>query len=592
MFASVLIANRGEIACRIMRTARAMGMRSIAVYSAADRYAPHVRMADHAIAIGGPLAEESYLNAKAIIAAAQESGAQCIHPGYGFLAENAAFAEACTMAGISFVGPPVTAIRAMGRKDEAKALMVEAGVPVLPGYSGDMSDAAAVRAAAREIGFPVMIKAVAGGGGTGMRRVDAPEALEEAMAAACREAGAAFGDSRVILEKCLERPRHVEVQIFADGHGNCLHMFERDCSLQRRHQKVIEEAPAPGMEPGLRERMAEAAVAAASAVGYVGAGTVEFLTAGGMLSDDCPFYFLEMNTRLQVEHPVTEQVTGLDLVELQFRVAAGEPLGVSQQDIRLRGHAIEARIYAEDPERDFLPSSGRLHAVRWPRGDGIRIESGIEEGSVVSPYYDPMLAKLVATGRDRGEALARLRGALEATRIAGPHTNLDFLHALLGNEDVAAGRVDTGLIAREMPAHADGWPDGAAICAGVAALLRERRREAAAQAGPPSPWDVADGFSLAPAGEVPMKVLIDGRQEQRVSASWRGDGPHVTMAGDDGAGAGAGGAPVDEVIVVDDTAFVFSGLRQCEISFAGGEAALEAGAAGDGVIRAPMHGRI
>src|SRR6476646_6833312 len=394
MFSSVLIANRGEIACRIMRTAKRMRLRTIAVYSEADAGALHVRMADEAHPIGPAPAAQSYLAIDKLIAAAKTSRAQCIHPGYGFLAENADFAQACRDAGLVCVGPPPAAIRAMGLKDRAKALMEKAGVPVVPGYHGEMQEPKFLKQKAYEIGYPVLIKAVAGGGGKGMRKVERHADFDEALAAAQREAQSAFGEARVLIEKYVSAPRHIEMQIFADRHGNIIHLNERDCSLQRRHQKVIEEAPAPGMSEALRAQMGAAAVAAAQAVAYEGAGTVEFIADGqGGLKPD-GFWFMEMNTRLQVEHPVTEAVTGLDLVEWQFRVAAGRPLPLRQEQIRLNGHAVEARIYAEDPARGFLPSTGTLLALQFP--GGVRVDTGVKTGSQITPYYDPMVAKMIA----------------------------------------------------------------------------------------------------------------------------------------------------------------------------------------------------
>src|SRR5450756_716847 len=387
MFKSVLIANRGEIACRIARTAKRLGLRTIAVYSEADSAALHVRLADEAHPIGPAPAADSYLRIDALIAAAKQVHAQCIHPGYGFLAENAAFAQACVNAGIAFVGPPPEAIRAMGLKDRAKTLMEKAGVPVVPGYHGEMQEPKFLQRKAYEIGYPVLIKAVAGGGGKGMRRVERHADFDAALAAAMREAKAAFGDERVLIEKYVSHPRHIELQVFADHHGNAIHLNERDCSLQRRHQKVIEEAPAPGMSAQLRAAMGAAAVAAAKAAGYEGAGTVEFIADGtGGLKQD-RFWFMEMNTRLQVEHPVTEAVTGLDLVEWQFRIAAGEKLPLKQEQVKLDGHAVEARLYAEDPERGFLPSTGRLIALKFPQGEGLRVDTGVEEGSEVCLLY-------------------------------------------------------------------------------------------------------------------------------------------------------------------------------------------------------------
>src|ERR1044071_2290112 len=429
MFNSVLIANRGEIAVRIARTARRLGLRVIAVYSEADAAALHVRVADEAYLIGPPAAHESYLVIDKLIAVARRSGAQCIHPGYGFLSENAQFAEACAAAGIVFVGPPPSAIRAMGLKDQAKALMEKAGVRVVPGYHGELQDPKFLKEKAYQIGYPVLIKAVAGGGGKGMRRVDKHAEFDGALEGAAREAQSAFGDARVLIEKYVTAPRHIEMQVFADAHGNVIHLNERDCSLQRRHQKVLEEAPAPGMTDEVRAAMGRAATEAARAVGYEGAGTVEFIADGAQGLRPNGFWFMEMNTRLQVEHPVTEAITGLDLVELQFRVAAGETLPLAQSDVRIDGHAAEARLYAEDPERNFLPSTGKLATLEFPAGEGVRIDTGVEAGSVVSPYYDPMIAKVIAHGRDRGEALQRLADALGDTVVIGPHANAAFLNA-------------------------------------------------------------------------------------------------------------------------------------------------------------------
>jgi 3-methylcrotonyl-CoA carboxylase alpha subunit len=404
MLDSVLIANRGEIACRIIRTAKRLGMRTIAVHSDADARALFVAMADEAHPIGPAAARESYLDIGKIIAAAKASGAACIHPGYGFLSERAEFAEACAANGIVFVGPPASAIRAMGLKDAAKALVAKAGVPVVPGYHGVHQEPEFLRGEAGRIGYPVLIKAVAGGGGKGMRRVESAAEFEAALASAQREGLSAFGDPRVLVEKYVLSPRHVEIQVFADRHGNVVHLFERDCSLQRRHQKVIEEAPAPGITPEMRAVMGKAAVEAARAVGYAGAGTVEFIADGreGLLPDR--FWFMEMNTRLQVEHPVTEAITGLDLVELQFRVAAGETLPFGQDDLAIDGHAVEARLYAEDPEKGFLPSTGKLWALQFPAGEGVRIDTGVAEGDAVTPFYDPMIAKVIAHGASRDEA--------------------------------------------------------------------------------------------------------------------------------------------------------------------------------------------
>ena len=448
MLGSVLIANRGEIACRVARTAKRLGLRTIAVYSEADRGALHVRMCDEAHAIGPAPAAESYLVGARVIEVARKAGAECIHPGYGFLSENAEFAEACAAAGVVFVGPPPAAIRAMGLKDRAKALMEKAGVPVVPGYHGERQEPSFLREKAYEIGYPVLIKAVAGGGGKGMRRVDKHAEFEAALESAQREAKASFGDARVLVEKYVGAPRHIEIQVFADGHGNAIHLNERDCSLQRRHQKVIEEAPAPGMAPEVRAAMGEAAVKAAKAVGYVGAGTVEFIADSATGLRPGGYWFMEMNTRLQVEHPVTEAVTGLDLVEWQLRIASGEKLPLSQAQVPLNGHAVEARIYAEDPERGFLPSTGALVALKFP--EGVRVDTGVEQGSAISPYYDPMIAKMIAHAPTREVALDRLAQALGRTVAAGPRTNLGFLADLCRAEPFRKGAFDTGFIDRNL----------------------------------------------------------------------------------------------------------------------------------------------
>ncbi len=486
MFSSVLIANRGEIACRIARTARRLGMRTIAVYSQADAGALHVRVCDEAHEIGAPPAAESYLRIDKLIAVAKAARAQCVHPGYGFLSENAAFAQACLDAGIAFVGPPPAAIAAMGLKDRAKALMEKAGVPVVPGFHGEKQEPKFLKEKAYETGYPVLIKAVAGGGGKGMRRVDRHADFEEALAAAQREANSAFGDGRVLIEKYVASPRHIEMQIFADRHGNAIHLNERDCSLQRRHQKVIEEAPAPGMSAELRAVMGKAAVAAAKAAAYEGAGTVEFIADGSAGLKASAFWFMEMNTRLQVEHPVTEAITGLDLVEWQFRIAAGEKLPLTQGQVPLQGHAVEARLYAEDPERGFLPSTGTLLALALPAGEGLRVDAGVEKGSDITPYYDPLIAKVIAQGADRAEALDRLGAALERTIVAGPRSNAGFLAALCRAAEFRSGKFDTGFIDRNLAAlGATPQPlDKAAAALGAQKLLeRERIRIAAADGG-------------------------------------------------------------------------------------------------------------
>ncbi|SEM08332.1 3-methylcrotonoyl-CoA carboxylase, alpha subunit [Roseovarius tolerans] len=447
MFERILIANRGEIACRVMRTARSLGVEVVAVYSDADRGAAHVAMADVAVHIGGSAPAESYLKGEAIIAAALETGAEAIHPGYGFLSENPDFVEAVEAAGLVFIGPSAAAIRAMGLKDAAKALMEEAGVPVVPGYHGSNQDPEQLSGAADTIGYPVLIKAVAGGGGKGMRLVERPQDFADALESARGEARTAFGNADVLIEKFVEKPRHIEVQVFGDG-TRAVHLFERDCSLQRRHQKVIEEAPAPGMTEAMRAAMGQAAVRAAEAIGYSGAGTVEFIVDGsdGLRADR--FWFMEMNTRLQVEHPVTEAITGVDLVEWQLRVAAGEALPARQEDLTISGHAFEARLYAEDVPKGFLPATGRLSHLAFP--EGCRADSGVRAGDEISPFYDPMIAKVITHGPTRAVALRRLARALERCEVAGTVTNLGFLGALARHEGFARGDVDTGLIARDI----------------------------------------------------------------------------------------------------------------------------------------------
>jgi 3-methylcrotonyl-CoA carboxylase alpha subunit len=493
MFKKILIANRGEIACRVIRTARRMGIATVAVCSEADADALHVAIADEARLIGPSPPRQSYLNIEAVIAAVRDSGAEAVHPGYGFLSENAEFAEACAAAGIVFIGPSPEAIRAMGSKAAAKALMEAHGVPVVPGYHGADQDPSNLLAEAERIGFPVMIKASSGGGGRGMRVVmnaaDFPRALDGAR----REAKGAFGDDTVLLENYLERPRHIEVQVFGDNHGNIVHLFERDCSIQRRHQKIVEEAPAPGLTHEQRLYIGETAVAAARAVGYVGAGTVEFIAE----ENGERFYFMEMNTRLQVEHPVTEAVTGLDLVEWQFRVAAGERLPLRQDEIALSGHAIEIRLYAENPARGFLPATGTLHQLHWPRGEAIRVDTGVRPGDTVTAFYDPMIAKIIACGDDRAAARARLARALADTAVLGVATNLGFLARIVADADFAAGTVDTGFIERRreaLLASADSVPTLALAAAALdRLLLRENSARTAATA---DPWSRRDGWRL------------------------------------------------------------------------------------------------
>ena len=495
MLDSVLIANRGEIACRVIRTARRLGLRTIAVYSDADRGALHTQLADEAVHVGPAAARDSYLDVARILQAARDTGARSIHPGYGFLSENASFARACREAGIVFIGPPADAIERMGSKSEARQLMAAAGVPVLPGYDGEDQTDGVLEAEARRLGFPLLVKPTAGGGGKGMRVVRGAADLGEALAGARREALKAFGDPRLLLERFVDKGRHVEIQVFADTHGDAVHLFERDCSLQRRHQKVIEEAPAPGLDPPTREAMGAAAVAAAKAVGYVGAGTVEFLYDGR------EFHFLEMNTRLQVEHPVTEMISGLDLVEWQLRVADGERLPLRQTQVMQRGHAVEARLYAEDPERGFLPSTGRIERLRFPdRVEHVRVDTGVREGDEVSIHYDPMIAKVIAWGTDRLEAIDRLRTALEATDVDGLRTNTRFLWEILGNEAVRSGDVSTRLLESGLPASGATDADVHAAWLIAAAVGSQFASRPGRSTGNATPWGQRVGFRLnAPA---------------------------------------------------------------------------------------------
>ncbi|UOM34746.1 acetyl/propionyl/methylcrotonyl-CoA carboxylase subunit alpha [Acuticoccus sp. I52.16.1] len=538
----LLIANRGEIACRVIRTARRMGIATVSVFSEADRDALHVAMADEAVPIGPPPVAQSYLKGERIIAAARSTGADAIHPGYGFLSENPDFVDAVAAAGLTFVGPPASAIRAMGLKDAAKALMEKAGVAVVPGYHGAAQDAATLAAEAERIGYPVLIKARAGGGGKGMRRVERAADFAAALEGAQREGQSSFGDPHCLIEKYIEKPRHIEIQVFGDAHGHAVHLNERDCSLQRRHQKVIEEAPAPGMPAEMRAAMGEAAVKAAKAIGYVGAGTIEFIVdaSEGLRPDR--FWFMEMNTRLQVEHPVTELITGLDLVELQLRVAGGEPLPFDQAGVRLDGHAFEARIYAEDASRDFLPATGTLTTLRLPQGEGVRVDTGVVEGDRITPHYDPMIAKLIVWGPDRASALARLSRALGQTRVAGSVTNVAFLARLAAHPGFAAGDVDTGLIGRDQAALT-ATPAAPAEAIAVAALAQLGRLAPRPESGPFTAlggfrsWGEArqaarfegaegrvdiivtdrdDGFVVTtPAATVPVAV-IDGRDPDRL----------------------------------------------------------------------------
>ena len=534
MFEKILIANRGEIACRVMTTARRLGVRTVAVYSDADARARHVMLADEAVHVGPGTARESYLQWQRIIDAARATGAAAIHPGYGFLSENEDFAQACADAGLVFIGPPPAAIAAMGSKSAAKALMERAGVPLVPGYHGADNDPALLAREAERIGYPVLIKASAGGGGKGMRRVERAADFAAALASCQREAKASFGDDHVLVERYVTRPRHIEIQVFGDTYGNVIHLGERDCSVQRRHQKVLEESPAPGLSAARRAEMGAAAVAAARAVGYVGAGTVEFV-AEELDDGDIRAYFMEMNTRLQVEHPVTEAVTGLDLVEWQLRVAAGEPLPLAQEQVVLRGHAIEARICAENPDAGFLPATGTLQVARWPAHAAFardelrpRVDSGFGEGDAISPHYDSMIAKLIVWGEDRGQALARLDAALGRTHIVGLHTNVAFLRRVVASRSFATADLDTGLIERERaalfeaPGLAPKWA-AAGVAAGVMAA------EAALEDA--DPWSRRDAWRLFGSARRRLELEIGG-QRHTVTVERHHDGATTLVLGD------------------------------------------------------------
>ncbi|MDA0981794.1 MAG: acetyl/propionyl/methylcrotonyl-CoA carboxylase subunit alpha [Proteobacteria bacterium] len=546
MFRKILIANRGEIACRVITTARDLGIRTVAVYSDADRDARHVAMADEAHRIGPAPARESYLDVAAILAAAKDSGAEAIHPGYGFLSENEDFATACAKAGIVFIGPSPEAIAAMGDKSAAKALMEKAKVPLVPGYHGDNQDPAFLAKEAGKIGYPVLIKASAGGGGKGIRAVEKAADFAAALEGAKREAKAAFGDERVLIERYLQRPRHIEIQVFGDSHGNAVYLFERDCSVQRRHQKVLEEAPAPGMTPQRRREMGEAAVAAAKAIQYTGAGTVEFIA-----EQDGRFYFMEMNTRLQVEHPVTEMITGQDLVKWQLAVAAGEPLPLAQEQLAIHGHAIEARIYAENPAKKFLPSTGTLRRLRAPvacefrvAAGYLRVDSGVREGDTISPHYDPMIAKLIVWGETRAVALARLRAALAEYEIVGVSSNVEFLGRIAASKAFAGADLDTGLIERSraelFPVDA-GATDEDLAAAALAELFAEQDHataQARASGDPHSPWHIADGWRLN-LGSHHAFVFAEGEKEHRVEVHFGDTGLRLSLDGRDQSLAGA-----------------------------------------------------
>ena len=603
LFGKILIANRGEIACRVVRTARRLGIATVAVYSEADRHAMHVELADEAWPIGPPAAQDSYLNISAILAAARNSGAEAVHPGYGFLSENAEFAEACAAAGVVFIGPPASAIRAMGSKAAAKTLMHRAGVPLVPGYHGEDQDPEHLADEAERTGFPVLIKAAGGGGGKGMRVVAEAAEFGAALAAAKREAAAAFADDRMLIEKYLPRARHIEIQIFADSQSNAVHLFERECSIQRRYQKVLEEAPAPGLDPARRRAMGKTAVTAARVVGYVGAGTVEFI------ADAKRFYFIEMNTRLQVEHSVTEMVTGLDLVEWQLRVAAGEALPCGQAELGLRGHAIEARLYAEDPERGFLPQTGTLHGLRFPSAEIARVDTGVRQGDVVTPFYDPMIAKIIVWGENRAAATERLRRALAETAVLGVATNLSMLVRLARHPEFAAAAVDTGFIDRHrdqlLPGHRPA-PGRALAAAAVARLVSRAAAAGAAAAGsadPYSPWAQCGGWRLGSEDHQEL-VFRDGAEERTVVATARAGNWQLSLGGEVVSGTGERRPDGSMTVVLDGVrghATVLDHDSETAVLLAGEIwplveidplAAREGADPGTGRLTAPMPGRV
>ncbi|MBW8465798.1 acetyl/propionyl/methylcrotonyl-CoA carboxylase subunit alpha [Acidovorax sp.] len=572
MFKKILIANRGEIACRVAATAQRLGVKTVAVYSDADANAKHVAVCDEAVHIGGSAPKDSYLRWERIIEAAKATGAQAIHPGYGFLSENEDFAQACAAAGLVFIGPPASAIKDMGLKAESKQLMEKAGVPLVPGYHGSDQDPALLQREADRIGYPVLIKASAGGGGKGMRAVDKSEDFAAALESCKREAINSFGDDAVLVEKYVQRPRHIEIQVFGDMHGNCVYLFERDCSVQRRHQKVLEEAPAPGMTPALRAQMGEAAVAAAKAVNYVGAGTVEFIVeqpGGYERPDQMKFYFMEMNTRLQVEHPVTEAITGLDLVEWQLRVASGEPLPLQQQDLRITGHAIEARICAENPDNNFLPATGALNVYALPecvtfeRG-AIRVDSGVRQGDAISPFYDSMVAKLIVHGDTREQALARLDEALAQTHIVGLATNVQFLRRVARTEAFASAQLDTALIPREQAVLFHQEPVGLPLAAAAAVaqtLLKERASEGV------DPFSRRDGFHTHGVVQRRFEFEFGGEHAKALLTYERGGSLHLAVGEGDAAVAG----PLVFAAQADGIELQFAGQRTRAAVYAQGE---------------------
>ncbi len=593
MFTKILIANRGEIACRVAATARRMGIKTVAVYSEADANAKHVAVCDEAVAIGPAAAKESYLCGDKIIAAAKATGAQAIHPGYGFLSENADFADACAQAGLVFIGPPASAMRAMGSKSAAKQLMEKANVPLVPGYHGEQQDADFLHVEADRIGYPVLLKASAGGGGKGMRVVESSAQFKDALASCKREAISSFGDDKVLAEKYLQRPRHIEIQVFADTLGNCIYLFERDCSVQRRHQKVLEEAPAPGMPAERRAAMGEAAVAAARAVGYVGAGTVEFIA-----NQDGTFYFMEMNTRLQVEHPVTEMITGTDLVEWQLRVAAGEPLPKQQHELAINGHAIEARVYAENPEKGFLPSIGTLRhlgtpdAVSFELGGlagaapaGVRIDSGVRQGDAISPFYDPMIAKLIVWGADRKQALARMAQALAQYQIVGLSTNVAFLKRLVEGQAFATADLDTGLIERN---HDTLFPAAQPAPASALALAAQALL-GAEQAHGADPWAQASGWRMNQTYTRKLS-FADDHAAYDTSITYRAGGALFSASGED---IPLGGRSLRGDVVRDGDIFhVFNNGAHYQLTWNDPMAHAGEAEAEGGRLTAPMPGKV
>ena len=600
MFTKILIANRGEIACRVIATCRRLGIATVAVYSDADRNARHVRLADEAVHIGPATARESYLRGDVLLDVARRTGAQAIHPGYGFLSENADFADACAAAGITFIGPPASAIRAMGDKSAAKALMAQAGVPLTPGYHGDQQEPDFLREQADAIGYPVLIKASAGGGGKGMRKVERSEDFIDALASCQREAASAFGNDHVLVEKYVDRPRHIEIQVFGDAHGDAVYLFERDCSVQRRHQKVLEEAPAPGMSAERRAAMGQAAVDAARAVSYVGAGTVEFIAG-----PDGDFYFMEMNTRLQVEHPVTEYITGTDLVEWQLRVAAGQPMPLRQEQLAIHGHAIEARLYAEDADRGFLPSTGTLRRLRLPAPSAhVRVDTGVEEGDGITPFYDPMIAKLIVWDVDRDTALRRMSQALADCQVVGVTTNASFLRRLVNTDSFANAKLDTALIEREQAAlNAVGDADDDLWQLAAIAAMASAARAGRDARDPHSPWQAQDGWRLGAAA--PRVLPLQQGERVRTLKVWtQADGWRVQC--DDAAPATVVGTADAQTLAVqlggrrwslqllrdDDQLFLFGADGQHRFTLHDPVAGSDTASADAGSLLAPMPGRI